>query len=59
MAERYWLDETDPRELYRRAEDLSSSGHFGLACQLKARAHEIAELQTRSVTHDGMPGVVR
>lgn len=45
MAERYWLDETDPRELERRADDLASSGLWAMADMLKERARALRQAQ--------------
>ena len=39
MAERYWLDETDPGELRRRAQDLRSDGLFAMAEEFRWRAN--------------------
>lgn len=36
--ETYWLDEKDPAELERRAQQFEASAHFGLAEQLRDRA---------------------
>ena len=40
-SEIYWLDETDPQELRRRANDLNRDGFSGLASQLRQRALEL------------------
>lgn len=36
--EKYWLDETDPRELRRRADDLEKDGLLAMAHELRRRA---------------------
>lgn len=40
-TERYWLDETDPAELRRRANDWEATSHHGLAQQFRERADEL------------------
>ncbi len=37
-TEKFWLDETDPAELRRRASDWEATSHFGLAEEFRARA---------------------
>lgn len=46
VAERYWLDETDPAELRRRADDLLADGHWGLSAQLQERADKLERAET-------------
>jgi len=45
MGERYWLDETDPAQLRRRADDFEAEHHLGLASQLRERAEELERSQ--------------
>ena len=40
MAEKFWQDETDPKELRRRAEDLRRDGLWAAAQQLEDRARQ-------------------
>lgn len=37
----YWLDETDPSELERRAEDMERSAHYGIAEEFRIRSYEL------------------
>ena len=50
MAEKFWLDEADPKELLRRANDLDRDGMFGVANQFRERAsaleHELKNIET-------------
>lgn len=46
MGERYWLDETNPDELERRAQDFEATVHFGLAAQFRDRARELRAAMT-------------
>ena len=39
--ETYWLDETDPSELRRRAEDLRKDGLLAAARELEQRADQL------------------
>lgn len=41
MNERFWLDETDPSELRRRAADLERDGLLAAARTLRDRADEL------------------
>jgi hypothetical protein len=43
--ERFWLEETDPWELRRRARDFEATSHFGLAEQFCQRADELESAQ--------------
>lgn len=52
-TERYWLDETDPAELRRRARDWDATAHFGLAEQFRERANQL-ERATPRATGAGM-----
>lgn len=40
-VERFWLDELDPAELRRRANDLARDGLLAVAEQFRARANEL------------------
>ena len=41
MSERFWLDETEPSELRRRAEDLEGDGLLAMARALRGRADDL------------------
>ena len=41
MAEKFWLDEVDPKELRRRARDLRRDGLYAAATQLEERARQL------------------
>jgi hypothetical protein len=40
-AERFWLDEDDPKELERRARDLERDGFIAAARELRLRAAQL------------------
>ena len=43
MSETYWLEETDPQELRRRANDLMKDGWLAMAHELLARAEMLEQ----------------
>lgn len=45
QSEKFWLDETDPAELERRARDMEAVLQLGLAAQLRERARELRDQQ--------------
>lgn len=54
--ETYWLDETDPQELRRRAAEFRDELMLGLAQQLEDRAEHIANLIARQAARaEGSP----
>lgn len=46
-TERFWLEETDPAELERRARDWEATSHFGLAEEFRERAAFLRAAQTK------------
>ena len=52
MRERYWLDETDPAELERRATDWEATAHYALAAQFRQRAFGLRAVRTPATPAD-------
>jgi hypothetical protein len=54
MRERFWLDETNPEELERRANDFEKTSHFGLAEEFRERAKYLRSNPEGGETTDRM-----